>query len=88
MTPTVAIIMGSKSDLKIMQDAADILKDFGVVYDLTVVSAHRTPERMRTYAMEAKSKGIKVIIAGALQISQPSIEFDDFTGTPITGRVV
>jgi len=65
MTPTVAIIMGSKSDLKIMQDAADILKEFGVVYDLTVVSAHRTPERMRTYAMEARSKGIKVIIAGA-----------------------
>lgn len=65
MTPTVAIIMGSKSDLKIMQDAADILKEFGVAYDLTVVSAHRTPERMRTYALEAKSKGIKVIIAGA-----------------------
>jgi 5-(carboxyamino)imidazole ribonucleotide mutase len=65
MTPTVAIIMGSKSDLKIMQDAADILKQFGVAYDLSVVSAHRTPERMRTYAMEAKSRGIKVIIAGA-----------------------
>ena len=65
MKPSVAIIMGSKSDLKIMQDAADILKDFGVSYDLTIVSAHRTPERMRTYAKEAKSKGIKVIIAGA-----------------------
>ena len=65
MQSSVAIIMGSKSDLKIMQDAADILKEFGVVYDLTVVSAHRTPDRMRTYAMEAKSKGIKVIIAGA-----------------------
>ncbi len=65
MKPAVAIIMGSKSDLKIMQDAANILKEFGVAYDLTVVSAHRTPDRMRTYAMEAKSKGIKVIIAGA-----------------------
>ena len=65
MQPSVAIIMGSKSDLKIMQDAADILKIFGVEYDLTVVSAHRTPDSMRTYAMEAKSKGIKVIIAGA-----------------------
>ena len=65
MKPSVAIIMGSKSDLKIMQDAADILKDFGIAYDLTIVSAHRTPERMRTYAIEAKSKGIKVIIAGA-----------------------
>ena len=65
MQPSVAIIMGSKSDLKIMQDAADILKDFGVLYDLTIVSAHRTPDRMRTYAMEAKANGIKVIIAGA-----------------------
>ena len=65
MQPIVAIIMGSNSDLKIMQDAADILKDFGVSYDITIVSAHRTPERMRTYAMEAKSKGLKVIIAGA-----------------------
>jgi 5-(carboxyamino)imidazole ribonucleotide mutase len=65
MKPTVAIIMGSSSDLAVMQAAADILKEFGVVYDLTVVSAHRTPDRMRTYAMDAKTKGIKVIIAGA-----------------------
>lgn len=65
MKPNVAVIMGSQSDLKVMQDAADILKSFGVEYDLTVVSAHRTPDRMRTYAMEARSKGIKVIIAGA-----------------------
>ena len=61
----VAIIMGSKSDLAVMQAAADILKEFGVAYDITVVSAHRTPELMRTYAIEAKAKGIKVIIAGA-----------------------
>jgi 5-(carboxyamino)imidazole ribonucleotide mutase len=65
MKPTVAIIMGSSSDLNVMQAAADILKDFGVEYDMTVVSAHRTPDRMRTYAMDAKAKGIKVIIAGA-----------------------
>jgi 5-(carboxyamino)imidazole ribonucleotide mutase len=65
MKPTVAIIMGSSSDLNVMQAAADILKEFGVEYDMTVVSAHRTPDRMRTYAMEAKAKGIKVIIAGA-----------------------
>lgn len=57
--------MGSKSDLIIMQEAADILTKFGVAFDMTIVSAHRTPDRMRTYAMEAKSKGIKVIIAGA-----------------------
>lgn len=57
--------MGSQSDLKIMQEAADVLTGFEVVFEMTVVSAHRTPDRMRTYAMEAKSKGIKVIIAGA-----------------------
>ena len=65
MKSSVAIIMGSKSDLIIMQEAADILTKFGLAFDMTIVSAHRTPDRMRTYAMEAKSKGIKVIIAGA-----------------------
>ncbi len=57
--------MGSQSDLKVMQEAADILKIFEVPFEMTVVSAHRTPDRMRTYAIEARAKGIKVIIAGA-----------------------
>ncbi|MBC6109371.1 5-(carboxyamino)imidazole ribonucleotide mutase [Pedobacter fastidiosus] len=61
----VGIIMGSKSDLPVMQDAADILKEFGISYEITVVSAHRTPERMFTYAKEAHGRGLKVIIAGA-----------------------
>src|SRR6201989_758211 len=61
----VGIIMGSKSDLIVMQDAADVLKELGVVYEITVVSAHRTPDRMFTYAREAAGRGIKVIIAGA-----------------------
>lgn len=61
----VGIIMGSKSDLPVMQDAADILKEFGIDYEITVVSAHRTPERMFTYAKEAQGRGLKVIIAGA-----------------------
>lgn len=65
MAVSVAIIMGSSSDLPVMQAAADILKVFEVEYDLTIVSAHRTPDRMRTYAMDAKSRGLKVIIAGA-----------------------
>ena len=65
MKPLVAIIMGSQSDLKVMKEAADILTGFDVPFDLTVVSAHRTPDRMRTYATEAKQKGIRVIIAGA-----------------------
>lgn len=61
----VGIIMGSKSDLPVMQDAADICKEFGVDFEMTVVSAHRTPERMFNYAKEAAGKGLKVIIAGA-----------------------
>ena len=61
----VAIIMGSDSDLTIMKDAAQILEDFDISYELTIVSAHRTPKRMVQYATEAGQKGIKVIIAGA-----------------------
>ncbi|MDB5001239.1 MAG: purE [Mucilaginibacter sp.] len=61
----VAIIMGSKSDLNVMQDAADVLKELGVDYEITVVSAHRTPDRMFSYARAAADRGIKVIIAGA-----------------------
>ena len=57
--------MGSKSDLPVMQAAAEVLTELGVSYELTVVSAHRTPERMFDYGKEAKSKGLKVIIAGA-----------------------
>lgn len=63
--PKVAIIMGSKSDLHIMQDAADVLKELGVDFEITVVSAHRTPDRMFSYARAAADRGIKVIIAGA-----------------------
>jgi len=63
--PKVGIIMGSKSDLNVMQDAADVLKELGVAYEITVVSAHRTPDRMFKYAREAAGRGLKVIIAGA-----------------------
>ena len=61
----VSIVMGSDSDLPVMQGAADILRFFEVPFELTVVSAHRTPERMVKFATEAASRGIKVIIAGA-----------------------
>jgi 5-(carboxyamino)imidazole ribonucleotide mutase len=57
--------MGSKSDLAVMQDAADVLKELGVEYEITVVSAHRTPDRMFSYARAAADRGLKVIIAGA-----------------------
>jgi 5-(carboxyamino)imidazole ribonucleotide mutase len=65
ISPKIGIIMGSKSDLNVMQDAADVLKELGVPYEITVVSAHRTPERMFSYAKSAADRGLKVIIAGA-----------------------
>ena len=63
--PQVGIIMGSDSDLPVMQAAADILKQFDIAFELTIVSAHRNPKRMFEYASAAKEKGLKVIIAGA-----------------------
>ncbi len=64
-TPVVGIIMGSDSDLPVMQAASDILKQFDIPHEVTVVSAHRTPHRMIEYATTAKERGLKVIIAGA-----------------------
>jgi 5-(carboxyamino)imidazole ribonucleotide mutase len=61
----VGIIMGSKSDLPVMQEAADVLDELKVVYKMEIVSAHRTPERMYEYAKTAEENGIRVIIAGA-----------------------
>ena len=61
----IGIIMGSESDLRIMKDAATILDEFGISYEITVVSAHRTPDRMFEYARSARKRGLKVIIAGA-----------------------
>jgi 5-(carboxyamino)imidazole ribonucleotide mutase len=63
--PLVGIIMGSDSDLSIMKAAADLLTDFDIPFELTIVSAHRTPRRMIKYAADARQRGIKVIIAGA-----------------------
>ncbi|ANQ50886.1 5-(carboxyamino)imidazole ribonucleotide mutase [Flammeovirga yaeyamensis] len=61
----VGIIMGSQSDLKVMSEAAQVLEDLGVDYELTIVSAHRTPERMFEYATTAKERGLAAIVAGA-----------------------
>ena len=61
----VGIIMGSLSDLKVMQEAVDILKEFGITHEIDIVSAHRTPEKMVDYGKTARSRGLKVIIAGA-----------------------
>lgn len=63
--PLVSVIMGSTSDLKVMQNAADLLQELEVPYEVRIVSAHRTPDLMMRFAEEAKGRGIKVIIAGA-----------------------
>ena len=64
-SPIVGVIMGSDSDLPVMQAAADVLRDFGVEHEVRIVSAHRTPDVMMSYAREAAGRGLKVIIAGA-----------------------
>jgi len=63
--PLVAVIMGSDSDLEVMKDACSLLEELNVSYEVSIVSAHRTPERMFNYAKSAKDRGIEVIIAGA-----------------------
>lgn len=65
MKAVVSIIMGSDSDLKCMSQAGNILKEFNVPFEIKVVSAHRSPQKMQIYALKAKQRGIKVIIAGA-----------------------
>ena len=63
--PLVSVIMGSTSDLPIMQNAADLLEELGVPHEIRIISAHRTPDLMFSFASEAQERGIKVIIAGA-----------------------
>ena len=81
----VGIIMGSKSDLPIMQEAATILKELGVSYEINVVSAHRTPELMFDYAKNAHTRGIKVIIAGAGGAAHLPGMVASFTHLPVIG---
>ena len=63
--PLVGIVMGSESDLRIMQSASDILKSFGILHEVRILSAHRTPDAMLEYATDAHTRGLKAIIAGA-----------------------
>lgn len=81
----VGIIMGSDSDLPVMQDAAAILKELGVESEVTIVSAHRTPDRMVEYAKSAEEKGIKVIIAGAGGAAHLPGMTAAFTHLPVIG---
>jgi 5-(carboxyamino)imidazole ribonucleotide mutase len=85
MNPLVGIIMGSDSDLPVMQAASDILKQFDIPHEVTVVSAHRTPERMMDYAKKAKERGLKVIIAGAGGAAHLPGMVASFTTLPVIG---
>jgi 5-(carboxyamino)imidazole ribonucleotide mutase len=81
----VGIIMGSKSDLPVMQNAIDILNEFGINSEVEIVSAHRTPEKMFKYAQNAKNRGIKVIIAGASGAAHLPGMIASITTLPVIG---
>jgi len=83
--PLIGIIMGSQSDLKIMKEAALFLEEAGIPFELTVVSAHRTPDRMVDYAMKARGRGIKVIIAGAGGAAHLPGMIASMTSLPVIG---
>ena len=85
MNPLVGIIMGSDSDLSVMQAASDILKQFAIAHEVTVVSAHRTPLRMVEYAQKAKDRGLKVIIAGAGGAAHLPGMVASITSLPVVG---
>jgi len=84
-TPLVGVIMGSDSDLTIMKAAADMLEEFDIPFELTVVSAHRTPHRMVKYACEAAGRGLKVIIAGAGGAAHLPGMIASLTSLPVIG---
>jgi phosphoribosylamine--glycine ligase len=81
----VGIVMGSDSDMGVMQSAADVLKDFGVAFEITVASAHRSPQRAAVWASTATERGIKVIIAGAGHAAHLAGAIAAHTSLPIIG---
>ncbi len=81
----VGIIMGSDSDLPVMQEAAGVLDELGVEHEVTIVSAHRTPERLYEYARQAKDKGLNVIIAGAGGAAHLPGMIASLTALPVIG---
>jgi 5-(carboxyamino)imidazole ribonucleotide mutase len=83
--PIVGIIMGSKSDLPIMKDAADFLEKIQIPFEITVVSAHRTPDRLAEYAKNAAKRGLKVIIAGAGGAAHLPGMIASYTPLPVIG---
>jgi len=84
-TPQVSIIMGSKSDLPVMKGAPEVLEELGIGFELTILSAHRSPHRVMKLAEEAKSRGIRVIIAGAGMAAHLPGVVAAFTTLPVIG---
>lgn len=84
-SPQVGIVMGSDSDMDVMQSAADVLKDFGVEFEITVASAHRSPQRAAAWAATAPERGIKVIIAGAGHAAHLAGAMAAHTSLPVIG---
>ena len=81
----VGIVMGSDSDLGVMESASDVLKDFGVAFEITVASAHRSPQRAAEWASSARERGIKIIIAGAGHAAHLAGAMAAHTSLPIIG---
>ena len=83
--PVVAVVMGSKSDEPLMQPALDMLQELGIPFEVRVMSAHRTPEKTRDYAMKAQERGIEVIIAGAGAAAHLPGVIASWTMVPVIG---
>jgi 5-(carboxyamino)imidazole ribonucleotide mutase len=83
--PNVAIVIGSKSDTELMQPALDILKDFGIECEVSVISAHRTPDKARDFARSARTRGIEVIIAAAGGSAHLPGVIASWTSLPVIG---
>jgi 5-(carboxyamino)imidazole ribonucleotide mutase len=85
MAPLVAVVMGSKSDIETIQPALGILKELGVTYETNIISAHRTPEKARQYALAARERGIEVIIAAAGMAAHLPGVLASWTTLPVIG---
>ncbi|HEY93578.1 MAG TPA: 5-(carboxyamino)imidazole ribonucleotide mutase [Dehalococcoidia bacterium] len=83
--PKVGIVLGSKSDMESVQPAVDILKEMGIDCELNVISAHRTPEKARQYGLEARSRGIEIIIAAAGMAAHLPGVLASWTTLPVIG---
>jgi 5-(carboxyamino)imidazole ribonucleotide mutase len=83
--PIIGIIMGSQSDLKVMKDAAAVLDELDIAYELTIVSAHRTPHRLVDYASSARQRGLKVVVAGAGGAAHLPGMIASITSLPVIG---